>query len=405
MIVTYNIELNMSEDSFRFWDNLLGQTMFAYNESCNRIVDENIPLGLEPVHQALYNSLRSKYSSLPAQSVIKIYKDAIGSIRSQRANFAKIVKSKPDAQWETPQKHNKSMHLDKRLYSNITLDGICITGEVKNKRTFYPFVLFDQARHMLTNYKTKDPLIFIRDGRIFLSLPFDVPEKPVLSEVCTGVDLGMKRLFVTSEGYYFTDKKYIKERRKVRYLKRCLKERGTKSAKRHLKKVRHRERNLCKDMCQRASNALLKHVKGTYVILEDLTKIKQSTSCFENGYKRKTHNNRMSQIPFYQFKEVLTYKATLFGKKVVSVSPRYTSQMDSRTGKRDGNRVGCRYYCVDGKVFDADWNASVNIAQRSKHPLSTEVLPVDGGLIALSGRHLSVCHTSKTACLGQAHVL
>ena len=100
---------------------------------------------------------------------------------------------------------------------------------------------------------------------------------------------------------------------------------------------------------------------------------------------------------FILFKSILTYKATLVGKQVVSVSPIYTSQTDCRTNKRDGKRLGCRYYCADGIVFDADWNASVNIAQKSKHPLSN-VLPIDGTLQFLSGREQSTSQSSRTFC-------
>ena len=103
----------------------------------------------------------------------------------------------------------------------------------------------------------------------------------------------------------------------------------------------------------------------------------------------------LGPVPFYLFKNILTYKATLVGKQVVSVSPMYTSQTDCRTNKRDGKRLGCRYYCIDGIVFDADWNASVNIAQKSNHPLSN-VLPIDGTLQFLSGRGLSTSQSSRT---------
>ena len=91
---------------------------------------------------------------------------------------------------------------------------------------------------------------------------------------------------------------------------------------------------------------------------------------------------------------------------MVTVSPKYTSQMDCRTDKRDGKRIGCRYYCSDNIVFDADWNASVNIAQRSKRPLSNTAIPRDGGIIFLSGRHLSVCQSPDCRkAVGQANVL
>ena len=97
----------------------------------------------------------------------------------------------------------------------------------------------------------------------------------------------------------------------------------------------------------------------------------------------------MSQAPFYMFKERLTHKAALVGKQVQTVSPAYTSQTDSRTNKRDGVRQGCNYICSDGVVFDADWNAAVNIALRANHPLSSSKLP-------LSGKVQSITQSSET---------
>ena len=86
----------------------------------------------------------------------------------------------------------------------------------------------------------------------------------------------------------------------------------------------------------------------------------------------------ISQVPFYMFKSILSYKAQLIGKRVETVSPVYTSQTDCTTGKRDGIRKGCRYYSSQGYVLDADWNAAVNIANR-KHPTPFK-LPIDGKL-------------------------
>lgn len=86
-------------------------------------------------------------------------------------------------------------------------------------------------------------------------------------------------------------------------------------------------------------------------------------------------------------RNTLTYKATLIGKRVETVSPTWTSQIDCMTGKRDGQRKGCRYYSTLGVVYDADWNAAINIRNRKlskisnldKHSLSSS-LPLDGGL-------------------------
>ena len=66
-----------------------------------------------------------------------------------------------------------------------------------------------------------------------------------------------------------------------------------------------------------------------------------------------------------------------------------------------GQRKGCRYYASDGVVFDADWNASINIARKFTlkqeinkiyHPISFSA-PYDGGLNFL-GRVLSTTQPS-----------
>jgi hypothetical protein len=45
-------------------------------------------------------------------------------------------------------------------------------------------------------------------------------------------------------------------------------------------------------------------------------------------------------------------------------------QIDHRTGKLDGKRIGGRYIGKDGQILHADCNAACNIALRSKLPCS-----------------------------------
>jgi IS605 OrfB family transposase len=204
----------------------------------------------------------------------------------------------------------------------------------------------------------------------------------------------MRRLFVTSDGMAFRDKIYLRKRRQVRYMKRCLQSKGTKSAKQRLKKKARKENHMCKDMCYRAIKALLNSTDAPVLVMEDLKQIKQNTSRRKKkdgseGMKRKKHNNAFHQVPIRMFRELLTYKAQLARRRVETVEPAYTSQTDSRTGQCDGIRKGCRYHCADGLVLDADWNAAVNIARKSSRPVSNQ-LPVDGGIRFLSGRpHVS----------------
>jgi transposase, IS605 OrfB family, central region len=137
--------------------------------------------------------------------------------------------------------------------------------------------------------------------------------------------------------------------------------------------------NQSTDMCNKVANAIIDSTNDSFIILEDLSNIKKNTSKSKEGFKKVNHNRRIGQVPFYKFKQILSYKALLNGKRVETVSPFMTSQTDCTTGKKDGVRKNRRFYCKNGTVLDADWNGAVNIAQKSKHPFSFS-MPHDGAL-------------------------
>lgn len=379
-IVTYNAKLRSTTEQVKRFEAVLAQAREAFNLCSDIVAKEKLAYSRVVIHNSCYDILRNNFSLLNAQQVIRVQCEVCSAYKSRRSN---------KHHGGIPKKHSLSMTLDKRLYSKLTKDSVYLMGSEKGHRERYEFIPYDKLSFMFANYIAKDPTVSIKNGELFLSIPFEVPERPLQGDTCVGVDLGMKRLFVTSEGISFVDKTYLKERRKLRYLKRCLQSKGTSGARRHLKAIRHKEHNQSRDMVERSTNALLSSTKASVLVLEDLSEIKEKTSKTKEGFKRKRHNNAMSQVPFYLFKERLTHKAQLAGRRVETVSPSWTSQTDSRTNKRDGKRQGCRYYCSDGIVLDADWNAAVNIAHRSNHPSTNNATPSDGMLRFLDGRVLS----------------
>lgn len=376
-IRTYNIPLLMDETTAEHWLRLLSDLRLAFNRAVELISSSGCALSIVPVHKTCYDRLRTEYPSLPAQMIIRTQKEATAMLKSRKTN---------KHHGKLPAKHSLSVVLDKRLYSNLTIDGVSLSGGEKGKRVRVAFRLYPKADEMFRNFFPKDPTLFFRGGRPFLSVPFEVPEKPVVGDTAVGVDVGERQLFVTSEGKSFSDKRYLAARRRVRHQKRELQSKGTKSARRKLRALRRRERNLTADMCRRAADALVGSTGASVIVMERLKGIKSKTSRTAGGAKRTAHNRRLSQVPMAQFQDTVRQKAQLSGKRVETVSPAYTSQTDSRTGLRDGERRGRRYVCADGVVLDADWNAAVNIVNRSNHPVSSDMTPVDGGLSPLSGR-------------------
>jgi putative transposase len=205
-----------------------------------------------------------------------------------------------------------------------------------------------------------DPLVFERGGRFWLAMSFEIPNPPHDPRTCVGVDLGKRRLAVTSEGVIFKSNDFLRIKRRIRHNRRMMqsKKGRSHSARRKLKADGRRERNFSKNEMHSLANSVLESTKADVIVLEDLTGIKGNTC---NQGRR--HNNMLSQIPLYMFRTILTYKAPTLGKRVETVNPAYTSQDDYR-GLPRGVRKGCRYYASDGVQLDADHNAAVNIAKK-----------------------------------------
>ena len=371
---TYNVKIKFdTEENKNFWYSLLSEQKGIFNYASEILHKTKTKLDLKPVHDLLYNKLRVKYPNFSSQATIRTEKELISCYRSVKSNRHKLE--------SFVEKKNLALRLDKRLYSNFTKESISIISNRPQKRCKVSFILYPKVIELFDKYKTKDPLIFYRNNEFYLSIPFVIPNKPLENQDILGLDLGCRRFVTTSDGDCIHSKDFNRQKRKIRYLKKVLKSKknNSHSARTKLKKLAKKEHNISKQYIEKSVNCILKNTDKSIIVIEDLTNIKKTTK-----KKYGSHNNRISQVPFYLFRQILSYKAPLYGKEVKTVNPYMTSQTDSQTGKWKGTRKGCRFYSVNGLVYDADWNAAINIAKKSvKHPISY-CLPLDGKLNILN---------------------
>lgn len=380
-MLTYKTKLIFENQKGKdFWKGQMSLAKECYNHVAKVAFEEHLPLKLMAFHNRLYRELRELFSELPAQMCIKQYKAVLANYRTAKQNKVKLEKPL--------EMKNPAVWLDKRLYSNLTRESFKLATGDRNKRSEVKFVLYPKFVEMSERYRMCDPLLKYEEATdtFYACVPFLTLDTTPIPESLIGVDLGMKRIATLSDGTAITDKEYLARRRRIRHNKSMLRRhrKNSHSATTKLRTLRRREYGYSKDFCHRVANEILSR-NGSVIVMEDLTKIKQTTSKTKEGYRKTRHNNRMGQVPFYQLRSILTYKAPLLGKRVETVSPEYTSQVDCRTQSRNGcRRQGCRFYTADGMVFDADWNAAINISNRY-HPTPFR-LPIDGQLNFV-GRH------------------
>src|SRR5437660_9066801 len=108
-------------------------------------------------------------------------------------------------------------------------------------RVLVPFRIGGYQQSRLDAIKGQADLIY-RNGTFYLAVTLDVPEPtPAEPQGTLGVDLGIVNIATDSTGETFSGEAVEKTRQRMHSLRQRLQKRGTKSAKRHLKKLNGRE--------------------------------------------------------------------------------------------------------------------------------------------------------------------
>lgn len=191
---------------------------------------------------------------------------------------------------------------------------------------------------------------------IHIQLTEEVP-KPIQSDKVIGVDFGRRDIAVTSKGDRW-DRKQIKDARdKFAHVRGSVQSKGTKGAKRLLKRLSGRERRYQQWLNHNISRHIIDDAKRSrsVVAIEDLSGIRTRTN---EQPRRKTERRRSNSWAFYQLRLFLEYKGLQAGVRVIAVPPAYTSQTCNQclhVGLRSDKRFKCGHCHWSG---DADFNAA-----------------------------------------------
>ncbi|MEU9181105.1 transposase [Streptomyces sp. NPDC048550] len=246
-------------------------------------------------------------------------------------------------------------------YDAQTVSIWTTAGRLKNVR----FACSPGALRTLREYRKGEADLIERDGVFYLVAVCEIPEAPLNEDPAgfVGVDLGIVNIATTSTGYRAAGRGLNRHRKRQLDLRRKLQAKGTKSAKRLLKKRSRKEARHTANINHVISKTVVTTAErtGSGIALEDLTGIRSRVRL------RKDQRTSLHSWSFHQLGAFLEYKARRAGVPLVYVDPAYTSQQCSECGNNDRkNRAdqatfACR---ACGFLANADDNASHNIAAR-----------------------------------------
>jgi IS605 OrfB family transposase len=351
---TLLIKLAPTEEQYK----ALSQTMERFNEACNyasEIAFSNKAFGQVHLHHLCYRYLREHYK-LSAQMAVRAIAKVSESYKVDR---------------ETKHSFNSygAMVYDQRVLSWKGLDKVSIL--TLQGRRLIPIRIGNYQEARLDRKIRQSDLIF-RKGVFYLAVTVDAPEPtPDDPTGAIGVDLGIVHLAVDSDGEFYSGEQVDKVRERLDNLKAKLQSRGTKSAKRHLKKLSGKEANFRRNTNHIISKRLVAKAKDTHrlIALEDLKGIRNRTTV------RHSQRHRHHSWAFRQLSRFIQYKARLAGVVVKLVDPEHTSQTCPRCGfVSKHNRVSQSSFVCQacGFASNADLAGAINIAQRA---MSTSLSP------------------------------
>lgn len=335
------------------------RTLEAFNAACNAIAEvafaEHSASKID-LQKLVYYDIRQRFN-LSAQMTIRA--------------ISKVAEAyKRDKRIKPSFRLRGAMVYDERICNFPTPDRVSLL--TLDGRVEVPFRFGTYAEGMMQRRRGQCDLLYrTSTDTFFLAVTVDAPE-PELHEAedYLGVDLGVITLAATSDGELLNHSAgpkhaHINEVR-ARYsrFRQKLQKKGTKSAKRLLRKRSGRERRFARDINHCLSMALVRTAQGTSrgIALEDLTQIRERIRAKRTVGKRQ--RRVLHNWAFRQLRAFIVYKAQLAGVLVVLVNPAYTSQACSYCGhcEKANRRSQAKFLCVAcGYACHADLNAAENI--------------------------------------------
>ena len=330
--------------------NALADTMHAANSACNALSNlawNKGVFGQYALHNLAYHPIKDE-TGLTAQVMVRCIAkvaDAYKLDKRRKRTFnldGAIAYDDRILRWYT----------DQRLVSIWTTAGrlkIHYAGGAKD-------------HEYLKCQKGESDLIRSK-GEFYLFATCQIPDaEPITVEGVLGVDLGIVNLASDSDGNVYSGERVNSYRRRSERVRAEVQSKGTKSAKRKLKKLSGKQKRFQKDTNHVISKHIVANAQRTKraIAIEDLKGIRSRTRVM-----RKAQRSRHSNWAFYQLRQYIEYKAKKVGLPMIEVDPRYTSQRCSSCGhvEKANRKTQAEFVCkACGHIDLADHNAAVNLS-------------------------------------------
>ena len=343
------LKLNTTDEISLAFGETAHQYMLACDDISRYVFGHDMLLNSVKVSKELYSHIREEFGlkSQMAQSAIRTVTARYQTVDTQYRKES--YKFKADDRWYRVPRDihwlQKPLHFHRPQVDLVrNRDYSFLNGKqdisinTLGKRVVCPFTVPNSMRKFLDGtwkFGTAKLVRFKGIWYLHISTTKEVPDfqRDDVKRV-VGIDRGLRFLETVYDSnqktHFVSGKNILSKRRKFDSVRAQLQSRGTKSAKRALKRISGRENRWMADVNHQLSKALTtKYGSGTLFVLEDL----EDVSTDESNFKSPQQAHDLRNWAFYDLETKLTYKAHESGSEVLKVDAHYTSQRCPRCGR------------------------------------------------------------------------
>ena len=329
----------------------LVDTFIKFNSACNfvsRIAFEGKLYNKVILQKITYRDIRERFG-LAAQLAIRVIAKVVETYKADKTSFHEF-------------RDFGSIVYDQRILSFKGMDKVSIN--TVHGRIMVPITIGKYGQIPLERIRGQCDLVR-KNTLFYLMVAVESPEEPVTEPMnIIGVDMGIVNIAVDSTGKYYSGDEINEVREHNADLRSRLQSVGTKSAKRHLKKLSGKDGRFARTTNHVISKEIVQKAKGTSsaIAMENLSGIRMRTTVRKGN--RYIHNS----WAFNQLRSFIEYKAREAGIPVIVVDPYNTSRecphchAISRKNRPERSRFKCVSCGLEG---EADFIASLNIRNRA----------------------------------------
>jgi IS605 OrfB family transposase len=350
MTITVKCKLDLTGGQRSAIDN----TMEAFAAACNDALDVGREAGTTSnvkIHNRCYYDLREDHG-LPANLAVRAIARAAGILKVKERRHSTVRPT--------------SIDYDARTFSFKEADWSISLSTVKGRQKPIALDIGDYQRDLLEGQKPKSAVVFKKringTWTYYVGIHVDEPP-PNLDEnhAWIGVDLGIVQLATLDDGTSFSGEEVDRVRDRYNRTRASLQSKGTRGARKLLRRLSGRERRFQQSINHRISRRIVEKAKreGKGIRMEDLEGIRDRVRV------RKSQRYRHHSWAFYQLRQFVTYKAVWAGVPVEFVDARYTSRTcpECRHEEKANRKSQDRFVCqACGHEENADVVGARNVS-------------------------------------------